>query len=137
MRRWTCCVSCWQTSLKVDHHQCLSGNFENVSSTLLSLIAVKSKHFLTERKFCKRTKCAKEIYSNYLPYFVTRCDGVLESETRIPNIPRKLSSISFKNAVIDYWKYRIENAEKVTQENDCVKFSFNRMWKSGKKEQIP
>lgn len=31
----------------------------------------------------------------------------------MPNVPRKLSSISFKNAVIDYWKYRIEHSEKV------------------------
>lgn len=51
-----------------------------------------------------------------------RCDGVLEHETRMPNVPRKLSSISFKNAVIDYWKLRIENVEKVMPENDCVKF---------------
>ncbi|CAO1422762.1 unnamed protein product [Diamesa serratosioi] len=38
-------------------------------------------------------------------------DGVLENETKMPNLPRKLSSISFKNAIIDYWKYRIENSQ--------------------------
>lgn len=37
----------------------------------------------------------------------------MENESRMPSVPRQLSSISFKNAVIDYWKYRIENFEKV------------------------
>lgn len=56
--------------------------------------------------------------------FDNRSDGVLESESRMPNIPRKLSSISFKNAVIDYWKYRIESIEKVIAGNGCwMKFS--------------
>lgn len=31
----------------------------------------------------------------------------------MPQIPQKLSSMSFRNAVIDYWKHRIENEEKV------------------------
>lgn len=31
----------------------------------------------------------------------------------MPNIPKKLSSTSFRNAVIDCWKFRIENDEKV------------------------
>lgn len=38
---------------------------------------------------------------------------------KMPNIPQKLSSTSFRNAVIDYWKYRIENDEKVHR--DVVK----------------
>lgn len=42
----------------------------------------------------------------------------------MPNVPRKLSSISFKNAVIDYWKYRIEHSEKVifVEMNFCKNF---------------
>jgi hypothetical protein len=44
------------------------------------------------------------------------CDGNLENETRMQNVPQKLSSISFKNAVIDYWKHRIENTEQVNNE---------------------
>lgn len=42
----------------------------------------------------------------------------------MPNVPRKLSSISFKNAVIDYWKYRIEHTEKVifVEMNFCKNF---------------
>lgn len=35
----------------------------------------------------------------------------------MPNLPRKLSSISFKNAIIDYWKYRIENSQQVRSNN--------------------
>ena len=46
---------------------------------------------------------------------VNSAEGVLEDETKMPNIPKKLSSSSFKNAVIDYWKYRIENTEKVSE----------------------
>lgn len=54
------------------------------------------------------------------PPHATRSEGVLESESRMPNIPRKLSSISFRNAVIDYWKYRIEYSEQVMHHVDAL-----------------
>ncbi|XP_070493831.1 uncharacterized protein [Chironomus tepperi] len=48
--------------------------------------------------------------------------NALEDELKMPQIPQKLSSTSFRNAVIDYWKYRIENDEKVKsrQEKDIA-----------------
>ena len=39
--------------------------------------------------------------------------NVLEDELKMLQMPQKLSSTSFRNAVIDYWKYRIEHDEKV------------------------
>jgi len=47
--------------------------------------------------------------------FNFRLFGQLETETKMPEMPKKLSSASFKNAIIDYWKYRIENIEKVSE----------------------
>jgi hypothetical protein len=43
---------------------------------------------------------------------------------KMPNIPQKLSSSSFQNAVIDYWRYRIENDEKVSCKNAESNFSL-------------
>jgi hypothetical protein len=68
----------------------------------------------------KTIKSFQNVVNFSVSLFTSRSDGLLENETRMPNIPRKLSSISFKNAVIDYWKYRIENAEKVKSENAFV-----------------
>ncbi|KAG5670185.1 hypothetical protein PVAND_000465 [Polypedilum vanderplanki] len=47
----------------------------------------------------------------------------LEDETKMPSIPQKLSSTSFRNAVIDYWKFRIENDEKLKSMHDDVTIS--------------
>lgn len=46
-----------------------------------------------------------------------RPNRALEDETRPATIPRKVSSATFRNTMIDYWKYRIENMDKVSSIN--------------------
>ena len=110
MKQSWCCSSFWQKSLKVVQVQFQYGSFANVLNISRSLIAAASKHFLMDEKFCKL------FWISFVWIFLSsifRSGNVLEDETNMPSIPRKLSSTSFRNAVIDYWKYRIENDEKV------------------------
>jgi hypothetical protein len=47
------------------------------------------------------------------PLVVSRysSEGKLESEAQMASLPRKLSSISYRNAVLAHWQQRIENVE--------------------------
>lgn len=103
-------------SPKEDLRRFHCGSSENASSFSQNSTATMSKHSSMAKRLCKLH------FVNSFQFllietlnFVNRSDGVLEDETRMPNIPRKLSSITFKNAVIDYWNYRIENVEKVRE----------------------
>lgn len=87
---------------------CQFGCLENALNMWRRLIVARTfrRSWMAE-KFCRKKL---NVVTQFLINKYDRSGEILEDITRMQDIPKKLSSTSFKNMIIDYWMYRVETS---------------------------